>query len=192
MNDDLMRVDDIDWWIPASSNGVRQPVPVCPKHHLRLKPVIRQYWNSTFGKNINHHSDRSTELSCAEGPHKISLPREYGTEREYVIDKIDAKIFAQMKILNLDDEAIFVAEKELKDKESPYWIKGKVIESKAGTRLIIWAGNRNSKNKTQLFVEPDLKRLSFDQNDDHPTEVFAKVEATFIGKNKTTITKKIK
>jgi hypothetical protein len=38
-------------------------------------------------------------------------------------------------------------------------------------------------------VEPELKRMSFDQNDSHPNEVFTKVEATFKDGVSTTIKK---
>jgi hypothetical protein len=118
-------------------------------------------------------------MKCAEGPHFIDIPRKYDEEKQYVLDRIDALVFKKMTVLNLDDEAIPVAKEELKDEGSSYWVKAKVTESKSGTRLIIWAGDRSTKNKTQLFVEPELKRLGFDHNDDHPTEVFAKVDVTF-------------
>jgi hypothetical protein len=95
------------------------------------------------------------------------------------MNKIDAQSFSKMPVLNLDDSAVPVAKEDIKDKDNPFWVRSKVTESKAGTRLIIWAGNRDAKNKTQLFIEPEIKKLSFDQNDDHPLAVFAKVEATF-------------
>ncbi len=38
---------------------------------------------------------------------------------------------------------------------------------------------KGEKKKTQIFVEPDIKRLAFDQKDLHPTDVFTKLEATF-------------
>jgi hypothetical protein len=48
-----------------------------------------------------------------------------------------------------------------------------------GQRLVVYAGEKGRKEKTQVFVEPDIKRLAFDQNDIHPSEVFVKLEATF-------------
>jgi hypothetical protein len=53
------------------------------------------------------------------------------------------------------------------------------MKSKVGERLVIYAGERGKTNKTQIFVEPRIKRLAFDQKDAHPSDVFLKVEATF-------------
>jgi hypothetical protein len=82
-----------------------------------------------------------------------------------------------MPLLNIGDEAIPVAKDVLKDTD--YWVEARVTKSKSGTRLIVWAGSKKEKNKAQLFIEPEIKRLSFDQNDTHPLEVFTKVEALF-------------
>jgi hypothetical protein len=157
----LIRIDGIKWWETKGANGSRIVIPVCPQHHMRLTVL------STLGPAV----------SCPEGDHVFTLPRAYIRETHYVVNKIDSQAFAKMPVLNLDDEAIPVAKEELKD--SKYWVLAKVTESKSGTRLIIWAGDKSRKNKAQLFIEPGLKRMSFDQNDDHPLEVFTKVEAVF-------------
>lgn len=180
--DKLKRIDGIKWWI-SIVNGLRVPVPLCPQHNLRLEPKP----GHSYYHNISRPrpTTTATELECAEGPHSFHIPRQFGQEISYVINKADALIFEKMKVQNFDDELIPVASEELKD--SSYWIRSKITDSKAGTRLIIWAGDRSKHNKTQLFIEPELKRLSFDQNDDHPTEVFAKVEVTFADNIKASI-----
>lgn len=163
----LILVDGVKWHDAYSNQSVQIRVryleALCPKHNLRLTPI-----HGTYGT--------TNKLNCAED-HVIEMPRTWDKERKYVVDRIDAVKYAQMPILNLDDEAVPVAKDELKNTD--YWVRAKVTESKAGTRLIIWAGSKKDKNKTQLFIEPELKRVSFDQNDNHPTEVFAKVDAMF-------------
>lgn len=175
MNAEIVRIDSIKWWITQSTTGIRLPIPLCPQHNLKLTPIPGQYLYA--GRYVNKLPSTAIVMQCAEGPHSHKIPREYDDEKKYVLDKIDALTFAGMSVLNLDDEAIPVAKENLK--ESQYWVKSKVTKSKSGDRLIIWAGSRSKGNKTQLFIEPELKRLSFDQNDDHPLEVFAKVEAVF-------------
>ncbi len=175
---EIIRIDGIKWWITTDTQGNRIPVPLCPQHNLRLDPKPEQYYSSSYGDFREKDSSTATKMECAEGLHILEMPRQFHKEKAYIINRVDALIFAKMITLNLDEEAIPVASEEIK-KDSPYWIKVKITESKSGTRLIVWAGDRSKKNKTQLFIEPELKRLSFDQNDDHPTEVFAKVEATF-------------
>ncbi|MDX1766073.1 MAG: hypothetical protein R3313_03930 [Candidatus Saccharimonadales bacterium] len=184
---EIVRIDNIKWWISNPSGSRRIPVPLCPKHDLRMQEVRDKYRYN--GRYISKPYGTGKKLKCEEGPHFINLPREFSDEKSYILNRIDAKEFSKAKVLNLDDEAISVAEKELGE-ESPYWIKAKVVESKSGTRLIIWAGDKSKKNKAQLFVEPKIKRLSFDQNDDHPVEVFTKIEATFAGDVKSSLQRK--
>lgn len=176
MNGKLVRIDGIKWHDLQEGQShvlrVKYLEALCPTHSLRLTPSGGLYGNT-------YH--------CAEGGsgHTLTVPRSYPQQRKYVVDKMDALLFSEMSVINLDDEAIPVASESLKDTD--YWVKAKVTESKSGTRLIVWAGSKKAKNKAQLFVEPELKRLSFDQNDDHPTEVFAKVEATFVDEVKGSI-----
>jgi hypothetical protein len=178
-SDVLIRLDGIKWWI-VGSGGARTPVPLCPKHDLRLKPV-----------GSSSYSSLHRNLECAECDRPYPIPRTYGDETKYVLDKIDSKAFRKMKTINLDDEAVPLAE-ERGDlpKASPYWIVTKMVESKTGRRLLIYAGRKGRIEKTQIFVEPDIKRLSFDHNDHHPSDIFVKVEVTFDSGLTSTIEKK--
>ena len=173
--DQIIIIDKVKWHVNKQLRFLGEPQPICPTHHLRLVPLTG-YVNDD-GRTIRQPS-LSEVLKCEEGEgHVIKLPRGYKAQQQYVLNKLDAQSFARMKVLNIDDEAVPVAKEKLKD--SDYWVLAKVTESKSGPRLIVWAGQRSKNNKIQLFVEPALKRMSFDQNDDHPLEVFVKVEATF-------------
>lgn len=183
---EIVLLDGVKWWMTKDTTGSRITVPLCIQHNLRLRGIPGQTFNRLNRRVIHYDAHQSQNLKCDEdGGHIIKIPRTLENEELYVLNKVDAPIFAQMKVLNLDDEVIPVASEELKDTD--YWVKAKVTKSKSGTRLIVWAGDKSAKNKTQLFVEPSIKRLSFDQNDDHPLEVFAKVEATFAGGIVTTL-----
>jgi hypothetical protein len=52
------------------------------------------------------------------------------------------------------------------------WTKRYGCDASFATLLSSWT--------TQIFVEPEIRRLAFDQKDLHPNDVFTKVEATFI------------
>jgi hypothetical protein len=61
-----------------------------------------------------------------------------------------------------------------------YWADIKISKNRKGeVQLMVLAGSKKEKDKAQLFVEPKNERLAFDQNNSHPREVFAVVEATF-------------
>lgn len=166
MNDQYIVIDEIKWHV----NNIRQVQPLCPKHHLRLQ------WLFSYGGQDYYERH---ELKCEECKEKFSLPRGFKREIQYVLDKIDSRIFRQAKFINLDNEAIPIAEDKKSSKDDKYFITSLLTESKTGKRLVVYAGEKGKKEKTQIFIEPEIKRLAFDQKDLHPTDIFTKLEATF-------------
>lgn len=155
-------LDNIKWYISPS----REVQPLCPKHHLRL--------------SLKFNSTNFCRLICEECKEPYELTREFSRQKQYILDKLDSKIFKDMKFINLDDEALPIAEVKLDSKNNPdYFVTGLLTKSKVGLRLVIYAGKKGSSEKSQIFVEPEIRRLAFDQKDLHPSDVFTKVEATF-------------
>ena len=155
-------LDNVKWYISPS----REVQPLCPKHHLRLS-LKANYSDGCY-------------LKCEECKNTYKFPREFNEQKQYILDKLDSKIFKGMKFINLDDEALPLAEAKLDSKDNPdYFVTGLLTKSKVGLRLIVYAGKKGSSEKSQIFVEPEIKRLAFDQKDLHPSDVFTKVEATF-------------
>ena len=167
MAHEYITIDKIKWWI-----NKRDPQPLCPIHNLRLRPILDIH-SSSYTYNTLSHS-----LKCEDCPQLYSLSRNYYQEKLYVIDRIDAKVFKNQKFINLDDEALPIAEHKI-SKNSEYFVTSLLTQSKVGLRLVVYAGKKGSDQKTQIFVEPEIKRLAFDQTNLHPTDVFIKVEATF-------------
>lgn len=172
-NDQFITIDKIKWWIYESIGGIRTPQPLCSIHNLRLYPMEDGY------SNEYNYGRQSHSLRCEECGKTHSIPRSFDKEKQYVLDRVDAKIFKGMNFINLDDEALPIAEDKIKSKDSKYFVTSVLTESKTGLRLVVYAGEHGSDKKTQIFVEPDIKRLTFDQKDLHPTEVFTELEATF-------------
>lgn len=166
-------IDGIKWII-----GERPPkaIPLCPKNFIKLDP----YPNELFPK----------KLKCEECQKIYSLPRDYNKEQQYVLNKINSKTYKKMRFINLDDEALPIAQEKKSSKDSKYFVTSLLTESKTGLRLVVYAGKKGEKKKAQIFVEPDIKRLVFDQKDLHPTDVFTKLEATFSDGTKASLKKK--
>ncbi len=183
----IVRIDNIKWWITATEGGGRVPIPLCPTHDLRLTAVPPQIYSS------GHYRDGlaadSIQLKCAEGPHKLDIPRKFSAEKQYVIDRIDAKVFKGAKTLNLDDEAVPIAKDKAYSKDQKFFVKAQLMESKRGLQVAIYAGENGSHKKTQILISPDEKRLAFDQSDLHPSDVFTKIEVTFLDGTKSSIEK---
>lgn len=161
MNDYYVIVDKVKWWVNNNGTSVH---PICPIHNLGLHRI--------------GPADLTYKLECAECKDIYEFERTVSSEFKYVIDKVGATIFKELKFINLDDVAIPIAENNIKS-NSPFFITSVLTKSKSGLRLIIYAGEKGSTKKTQIFVEPEIKRLAFDQKDLHPNDVFTKLEATF-------------
>jgi hypothetical protein len=109
----------------------------------------------------------------------MAIPRDFSDERQYVIDRIDAMVFKNMKLLNLDDEAVPIAESKAHSRDDKYFVTSRLMQSKRGLQLVVYAGEKGKPEKTQIFVEPEVRRLEFDRKNLHPNEVFLAVEAIF-------------
>lgn len=177
----LLRVDGIKWQVSRLDKNRRTPVPICPDHDLRLKPIPPRSYHTIGYRStwIAGDPKDSIKLKCAEG-HEFELPRKYGEEREYVLDRMDAMSFRKMQVLNLDDEAVPIAKEKVSlPSDSNYFLTAQLMESKRGLQVVIYAGEKGHNNKAQIFVEPEVRRLSFDQWDLNPSDLFAKIEVTF-------------
>jgi len=166
--EEFITIDKIKWWVWTSENESRGTQPYCFKHNIRMYPEL--IYGQKYPYQVNH-------LRCAECEKLYELPRTYDNEKQYVLDKVESKIIKGLKFINLDDEAIPIAED--KKKNSEYFVTSLLTESKLGLRLVVYAGKNGSNQKTQIFIEPGIKRLAFDQNNLHPTDIFTKLEATF-------------
>jgi hypothetical protein len=167
-------IDGLVWLYPGEFYKVD---PICPKHNLRLYPSISPHLErGEFGIILQ----KTQFLFCEDCNKYFELKRDFDRQIRYVVDRIDSKNFKTLKTINLDDEAIPLAEGKNKNKD--YFIVAKLTESKVGQRLVVYAGKKGEKGKeakSQIFIEPDIKRLSFDHKDLNPNDIFIKFEATF-------------
>jgi len=153
-------------------------IPLYPKDHIELDSYP------------SGHEWQESKLKCEKCGKVYTLPRNVDDQKRYVIRDINSRTYKTKRFINLDDEALPLAEEKISSKDNKYFVTSLLTKSKAGLRLVVYAGEKGKKEKAQIFVEPDIKRLAFDQKDLHPTDVFTKLEATFSGGVKATQEKK--
>jgi hypothetical protein len=178
--DQFIIIDKVKWWLWTKDDGSRGTQPFCLKHNIRMYPQETSY--QKYSWEYNH-------LKCTECKSLLQLPRTLNDEKQYILDKVESKILKSIKFINLDDEALPIAESKI-PKDSKYFVTSVLTKSKVGLRLIVYAGENGKAEKTQIFVEPEIRRLAFDQTNLHPADVFTKVEATFADGTKANIEKK--
>lgn len=159
MEFDGVRIDGLLW---RKERG--EFVPICPKHYLRIQLIVNNYSNCHF--------------QCAEDKETFRIERSFNDETEYIQNKIDAKDLQKLKYVNIDGEYTPIAEDKVSSEDGKYFVRAILTDSKVGLRLVVYAGEKG-KEKSQIFVEPEIKRLAFDQTNTHPCEVFLSLEAIF-------------
>lgn len=181
MDNKLIRVDGVKWhwYVKTNVHGVMKDEieAICPDHSMKLTPTARKTSARINGRSTISWSD-GQYLYCDEG-HTITMPRVYSEERQYVIKRLKAIDFSKMKVINLDDEATPIAKEKLEDKGGKYFITSQLMQSKRGLQLVVYAGEKGASHKSQIFIEPEVKRLAFDHKDLYPTDVFVELKATF-------------
>lgn len=182
---EIFRIDGILWLIKGSAT-YRFVTPLCPKHHLKMKPE-----HTDRGMSLRIGNEQASVLKCAEGPHSFDIPRSFVEEEDYVMNRIDATELKNMEVVDLDGQLTPIT-KKVKDKNDKYFASTQLLESKRGLQLVVYAGERGRKEKTQIFIDPKTRRLSFDQNDLHPNDLFLELNATFDDGSIHTMKKSIK
>lgn len=176
MIEKLYKLDGVLW-----SDDVT-PEPLCPKHRLEMDAYSMEPADK-YDPDYDH-------LRCEECEKDYVIPRDIHAQQTYIRRKLNSFDLKGIKVLNLDDEAIPIVEDKISSVDKKYFVKALLTKSKVGQRLVIYAGEKGKIGKTQIFVEPEIRRLAFDQNDLHPTDVFLKVEAEFADGTKSSFRKK--
>lgn len=67
-----------------------------------------------------------------------------------------------------------------KPKDDRYSIQVEIDDTPNGKKMVIYAADRHDvTNKTQVFIDPQTDKISFDSNDLHPNMIFSKITAYF-------------
>ena len=139
-------------------------------------------WNGLHWE-IDFNSFSEQEYATARCPKQrcnfeIILDKSIEEKEKDFLDVLESLNYKDAEIINIDGELISVQKEEQKDKD--YWIEAKLSKNKKGqVQLMVLAGSKKQKDKTQLFLDPSNEKLTFDQNNDHPKKFFAKVIAVF-------------
>jgi hypothetical protein len=159
--------DRLCWEFINHSNGRNTAIAHCPKKncHSRLKE-----------SEINRLPFYN--FKCLKCDFEIVSKDSMDLKSFHAAQVIDSLKYKDAEIINIDGDLVRVQREGIKDND--YWIDAKISKNNKGElQLMLLAGSKKEGDKTQLFLEPKTERLAFDQNNDHPTKIFAKVIAIF-------------
>lgn len=153
---------------------------VCKEHMMRaddMKTLVYGSWQQL------------PSVKCLEGPHIIALGDKPDNIRELLSRRISSKKYQDAEYLDIDGYLV-PASKEVqdRDKKSEFFVTAQIKNSeKKGEQLVVYAGKKGQKGKSQIFIDPKSAKMTFDQNDINPNDVFVKLEATFRNGSRTVI-----
>ena len=164
MEFDFYKTKGVKWRVPVDRSW-RGVSPICPNDNLDLS-LIRNNYNDCHFK-------------CPECNKEYTFPFEHTELQTYIINKLKSIILKNTKFINLDNEIIPISESKDKSDDEKYFVIAKLVRAKNGLSLVVYAGEQGSNDKTQLFIEPEINRLSFDPDNINPSDIFVKLEAKF-------------
>lgn len=150
---------DINWY-------VIETIWMCPACKCKLT------------KSKEAYSIWEYKYNCAWCDFKITFNKKIEDKWQDFLNVLNAEKYKDAEIVNLDWDLIRVQREWTKDED--YRIDSKISKNKKWQlQLMILAWSKKEADKTQLFIDPINKKLSFDSNDSHPNKVFSKVIAVF-------------
>lgn len=152
-------------------------VPHCPIHRMEMDQWVIEPGDEDL-------------LRCPDCEKHVQLPRIYDDEVTYIERKLKSKDYENLEILNLDGESVPVAEDNISTPDNKYFVRARLMKTRVGPLVVVYAGEKSASDKAQVFVEPNKRRVSFDPKNIHPSDVLAKLEVTFADGSKQTINKK--
>jgi hypothetical protein len=160
--------DGLNWDIEHRAHGIENAFALCPKQKCNCRLI----------KSKESYSLGEYKYRCIRCDFKITLNKSIEDKGEDFLNVLESLKYKDAEIINIDGELIRVQREEKRDDN--YWVDVKISKNKKDElQLMILAGSKKANDKVQLFLEPKNERLSFDQNNDHPREIFAKVIAIF-------------
>ena len=170
---------DIFW-----TKGTKSYIAFCIEHRIRLEIVSRSGKIYAQEQSIE---GLDTYLMCPEDERMIDLKGvSFSTLRRRFSNTLESIRLKDAEIVSIDGYQIPIAKVDA-PKDEDYWVQARINDTKQGKQLVVYAGKRGDSDKSQIFVDTDNEKISFDQHNIHPNDVFTKLVANFKSGKKATL-----
>lgn len=160
----------------------------CTNFETREESWKTHYYCNQYGIHLHCTKHPEVELEVGDS-YSGTFLKCSRCDREIPINGIHDTIQSCMKVLNMPkfkgaklirlDDWYTPEVKEKVETESDYWGKADVkTDRDKDTIIVLYVGNRNSKEKAQLFIKPEKLQLTNDYKDLDPATVISKIEVT--------------
>ena len=175
--------NDLLWQEVGHGHG---PYAYCPEHRMRLDIVLNSGGRASQDMSVVGHAH--SRLVCPKDEKVFPLPVGgfFALQRHFQA-AIEAVDLQDAEIMDIDGYQIPIAKVEPPEKDDQYWLQARINDTKRGKQLVVYAGKRGDRDKAQMFLDLENDKITFDQNNLHPNDVFTRVVAEFRDGRKTTM-----
>lgn len=152
----------------------------CPKHKGVVMDILDNRGRPGNQDSMNYILSNTTFV-CPMDDEVFRLDNDYFTLRRRVIAITRSDEYKNARIIDIDNIYTPILKVSPRPKDDRYSIQVEIDETPNGKKLVIYAADRKNINeKTQIFIDPQFDKISFDgRGDIHPNMIFSKVEAYF-------------
>ena len=162
------------------------PIAYCPEHRIELE--VATSWG---------HKTQSIASGYNNGVHNFVCPIDEKTYPIFMNDialmqrrflsTLESLSLKDAEIVSIDGYQIPIAKSLPSEKDGEYWVEARINDTKKGKQLVVYAGKRGEKDKSQIFIDTENDKISFDQNNIHPSDVFVRLTGDFKSGKKVTL-----
>lgn len=182
MNDMLYSWNSLLWGIKYDNKAYAY----CPDHKGVELDVLNGNGTPT-SQNSMSEIRSITKFVCPIDNKSYEQEGDFYTLRRRVLTIIYSESYKEADIIDLDNMYTPILRVSPKPKDDRYSLQVEIDETSTGKKLVIYAADRKDKGKTQIFIDPHTKKMSFDGKDLHPDMIFSKVVAYFKDGSNSTI-----
>jgi hypothetical protein len=160
----------------------------CPVHRIELD--LRDKDGDIYAQHaVNASSQYAPYLFvCPSDSAGFSVPGGLAsTARRRFAAALESLSLRDAEIVDLDGYQVPIAKAKPDKKDDTFWVEARINETKRGKQVVIYAGERGASDKSQIFIDSENEKITFDQNNIHPNDVFTKVVADFKSGKKATL-----
>lgn len=157
----------------------------CPEHRVELDILDNDDDLVIQGRTA--YLPHKALVCPADGRHFVIPGSDFYQMQRHFKVSMEALNWKDAQIVSLDGYQIPVATTKPPQKDSEYWVEARINDTNRGKQLVVYAGKRGANDKAQIFIDTENDKISFDQNNIHPNDIFTKLTAEFASGKKATM-----
>jgi uncharacterized protein YbaR (Trm112 family) len=165
----------LGWTTLARRN--RWPYAYCPEHRMRLDIITQRGHAASQDSTV---SSPHLHLMCPKDQKTFPIQNNsFWKYQDHFKAALEAASLKDADIVDIDGYQVPIAKSRPPQEDSEYWVEARINDTKRGKQLVVYAAKRGTHDKAQIFVDLEHDKITFDQNNMHPNDVFMKLTGEF-------------